>query len=318
MPTVENISTTYAGEFAGKYIGAGLLAGNTLSQGVSVTIKPNIKYKEVFKRMDLDSLVTNASCDFNPTGSVTLTERVLEPKELEVPLELCKLTYKSDWEALSMGYSAHDNLPKNFTEYLIARVLEQVAGITEVSLWRGDGSNDGDFDGFATQIALDADLPAAQEITGTTVTAANVITELGKIVDAIPERLYGREDLYINVSQNIARAYIRALGGFGANGLGGSGTMAQGTQWYNGGDLAFDGVKIFVANGLASNTAIATVKDNLWFGTGLMSDHNEVSVLDMADKDLSKNVRFVMRYTAGTQYGVIEDIVTYGIVNAAN
>ena len=38
----------------------------------------------------------------------------------------------------------------------------------------------------------------------------------------------------------------------------------------------------------------------------------------MADLDGSQNVRFVMRYTAGAQYGVIEDIVTYGITNAAN
>ena len=82
--------------------------------------------------------------------------------------------------------------------------------------------------------------------------------------------------------------------------------------------MAFDGVKVFVANGLADNTAIATTKDNLYFGTGLLSDHNEVKLLDMAELDGSKNVRMVMRYTAGVQYGVVEDIVTYGIANAAN
>ena len=46
-----------------------------------------------------------------------------------------------------------------------------------------------------------------------------LLTELGKIVDAIPSALYGREDLYIYVSQNIARAYVSALGGFGAKGI---------------------------------------------------------------------------------------------------
>jgi len=34
------ITTTYAGEFAGKYIAAALLSGNTLSQG-AIEIKPN-------------------------------------------------------------------------------------------------------------------------------------------------------------------------------------------------------------------------------------------------------------------------------------
>jgi hypothetical protein len=169
-----------------------------------------------------------------------------------------------------------------------------------------------------TQVALDAALPAAQEIAGTTVTAANVITELGSIVDAIPSAVYGKDDLHIYVSQNIARAYVRALGGFGASGLGANGTNNMGTQWYNNGSLSFDGVKIFVANGLADNTALAAEKSNLFFGCSLLSDTQEVRVIDMADIDGSQNVRMIMRMAAGAQYANVEDLVTYGIVNAAN
>jgi hypothetical protein len=124
--------------------------------------------------------------------------------------------------------------------------------------------------------------------------------------------------LNIYVSQNIARAYVRALGGFGTSGLGAKVQTAMGTQWWNNGSLTFDGVKIFVANGLAANTAIAAEKSNLFFGTGLLSDHNEVKVIDMADIDGSQNVRVVMRFTAGVQYGIVSDIVTYGITNSAN
>ena len=120
------------------------------------------------------------------------------------------------------------------------------------------------------------------------------------------------------VSQNIARAYVRALGGFGASGLGAAGTNNQGTQWWNNGALSFDGVKMFVANGLNDNTAVIAEKSNLFFGTGLLADHNEVKVIDMGDIDGSSNVRVVMRFTAGVQYGNIEDIVTYGITNSAN
>ena len=68
-----------------------------------------------------------------------------------------------------------------------------------------------------------------------------------------------------------------------------------------------------MANGLASNKMIATTKDNLWFGTGLMSDSQEVRVLDMENLDGSQNVRVIMRFTAGVQYGIASDIVTYGI-----
>ena len=317
MATTTSITTTYAGEFAGEYIAAALLEGSTIANG-GITVKPNVKLKEVIKKVDTDDIVKDATCDFDPTSTITLTERILQPEEQQVNLQLCKKDFISDWEALSMGFSAHSDMPSKFSDFLIAHVAAKVAQRTENSIWAVDTSTNGQFDGLSTILAADAALPTANEVAGTTVNAGNVITELGKIVDAVPSALYGAEDLSIYVSQNIARAYVRALGGFGSSGLGAAGTNAMGTQWWNNGSLSFDGVKIFVANGLASDTAIAAEKSNLFFGTGLLSDHNEVKVIDMADLDGSQNVRVVMRFTAGVQYGIVDDIVTYGITNSAN
>ena len=317
MATTTSITTTYAGEFAGEYIAAALLEGSTIANG-GITVKPNVKLKEVIKKVGTDGIVKDATCDFDPTSTITLTERILQPEEQQVNLQLCKKDFISDWEALSMGFSAHSDMPSKFSDFLIAHVAAKVAQKTEQSIWDGNTSNNGQFDGLTKLVSLDAGLPAAQEVAGTTVDAGDVVTELGKIVDAIPSTLYGSEDLNIYVSQNIARAYVRALGGFGASGLGAAGTNSMGTQWFNNGSLSFDGVKIFVANGLAANTAIAAEKSNIFFGTGLLSDHNEVKVIDMAELDGSQNVRVVMRFTAGVQYGIIDDIVTYGITNSAN
>lgn len=322
MPTTttQNASVAYNGEFAGDYIAAGLLSAPTLEKG-GITIKPNVKYQHVIKTVSTDDIVKDASCDFTATSTITLDERTLTPEFQQVNLQLCKSDFQDDWEAISMGYSAHDSLPSSFSDFLIAHVAAKVAQRTETSIWQGSTATSGQFDGISTKIALDANLPTANEIAGTTVTAANVIDELGSIVDAIPSTIYGKEDLHIYVSQNIARAYIRSLGGFGsiASNAGANGVDNKGTLWYGmGQDLAFDGVKLFVANGLADNTAIAAEKSNLYFGTGLLSDTQEVKVLDMADLDGSQNVRVVMRFTAGVEYGIVDDIVTYGIANAAN
>ena len=311
------ITSSYAGEFAGKYIAAALLSADTLDGG-GITIKPNVKFKETMRTLSTTGLVKDAACDFSDATDVTLADRVLAPKELQVSLALCKKDFHDQWEAEQMGYGAFDELPASFSDYLIGYVADKVAQKTEQNIWRGVSTTSGEFDGLTTQIALDTALPAAQEIAGTSVDASNVIAQLGLIVDAIPSSVYGKEDLYIYVSQNIARAYVRALGGFGSTGLGANGVNNAGTTWYNGGDLAFDGVKLFVCSGLADNTAMAAQKSNLFFGTGLLSDHNEVKVLDMADLDGSQNVRFVMRFTAGVQYGFASDIVTYGITNAVN
>ena len=317
MATTTSITTSYAGEAAGQFISPALLSGSTIANG-GVTVKPNVKFKEVIKKLSTDAIVKDATCDFDATSTITMTERILQPEFQQVNLQLCKKDFINDWEAISMGYSAHHDLPPSFSDYLISYVAAKVADRTERSLWAGDTSNNGQFNGITSIVAADAALPAAQEIAGTTVNSGNVIAELGSIVDALPSTLYGEEDMFIYVSQNIARAYVRALGGLGASGLGAAGTNDQGTQWWNNGSLSFDGVKLFVANGLGDNDAIATTKSNLFFGTGLLADHNEVKVLDMADLDGSDNVRVVMRFTAGAQVGVIEDVVSYGIVNSAN
>ena len=307
MATSTNITTTYAGEFAGKYIAAALLSASTIENG-GLTIKPNVKYKEVMKKLSTDGIVADATCDFDPTSTITLTERILQPEEFQVNLQLCKKDFRSDWEAIQMGYSAFDNLPPSFQDFLIAHVAGKVAEKTEQTIWSGANATAGEFDGLVTLATADA---SVIDVVAGSVTAANVIAELGKIVDAIPSSIYGKEDLSLYVSQNIARAYVRALGGFGASGLGANGTNAMGTQWWNNESLTFDGVSLFVANGLADNTAMAAQKSNLFFGTGLLSDHNEVQVIDMGSIDGSQNVRVVMRFTSGVQYGIGSEIVLY-------
>lgn len=316
MATTTSITTTYSGEFAGKYIAAALLSAPTLEKG-GMVIHPNVKYKQVIQKVATDDIVKNATCDFTATSTITLTEKVLNPEEFQVNLQLCKKDFHNTWQSMEMGYGAFDVLPKSFADFLIAHVAEKVSAAMETTIWTGANATAGQFDGIATQIAADADLPSAQEVTGTTVNASNVIAELGKIVDALPARLYGKDDLTIYVANNIYRAYVRALGGFAASGVGANGYDNKGTNQVIDA-LYFDGVKIFLANGLASNTAIATLSSNLHFATGLLNDMNQVKVLDMADLDGSENVRVVMRFTADAKYGFAGDIVTYGITNSAN
>jgi hypothetical protein len=311
LSTTTSITTTYAGESAGKYIAAALLSAPTLEKG-GITIMPNVKFKQVIKRVATDNIIKNATCDFDPTSTITLTEKILQPESFQVNLQLCKTDFRSDWDAIQMGYSAFDVLPKSFADFLIAHAAEKVAAGMETSIWQGVDGTAGQFSGIMTQLDVDAALPAGQKIAGTTVTAANVITELGLMIDALPAALYGKEDLVLYVSSNIYRAYVRALGGFAAAGVGANGYDNKGTnQVLN--DIYFDGVRIFLADGLASNTALLAQTSNLYFATGLMNDMNEVRVIDMAENDGSQNVRVIMRFTADVKYGFASDVVSYGI-----
>lgn len=306
MATTTSITTTYAGEFAGEYISAALLSGVTIDNG-GITVKPNVKFKEVIKKVATDGIVKDGTCDFNDTSTITLTERIIEPETFQVNLELCKADFRSDWDAIQMGYSAFDNLPSSFADFLISHAQAKVAQKIEQNIWGGVNATEGEFDGIVTLAAADADVI---DVVGTSITAGNVIDELGKVVDAIPSELYGSEDLNLYVAQNVYRAYVRALGGFAANGVGANGVGGQGTNQALG-NLMFDGVNVFVANGLSNNYIVAAEKSNLYFGTGILNDTNEVKVLDMADLDGSQNVRVILRFTASVQYGIGSDIVLY-------
>ena len=307
------ITTTYAGEFAGKYLAAALLSAPTLEQG-GVSILPNVAYKQVMQKVATDNIVANATCDFTTSGTVTLTERVLTTEEFQVNIELCKLDLAQSWQSAEMGYSAFKTLPKSFADFLIAHVAAKVAAKIETTIWDGTNATAGEFDGFKTLMLADATvIDVTSPLTGAALDATTVIGEIGRLVDDIPASLYGNEGLRLYVSQKIAKLYVRALGGFGASGLGANGTNAQGTQWYTNGSLTYDGIPIFMANGLGADNMIATTVDNLYFGCGLLNDNSLVKTIDMADIDGSNNVRIILRYNAGIQYGIGSDIVLYGV-----
>jgi len=281
-----------------------------------VTIHPNVKYKEVIQRVAVDGIVQDASCDFTTSGSVALSEAVLVPKELQVNLQLCKQQFVQSWEALQLGYSAFDEIPKSFNDYLISYVGGIVAQATEQSIWTGSVSANGQFGGFLPQFSASIAAGGAGSVlpalTGSvpdsgSITAANVINKLNNVYSTIPNTVYGKEDLLIYASTNVAKAYQQALGGGAVGANGWNNQMNVGDKPFN-----FNGIEIVMCPGMGDNSVVAAQKSNLFFGTGLLSDYNEVKVIDMANIDGSQNYRIIMRYTGGTQIGVLSDVVYYG------
>jgi len=310
-PTIT--ATSYAGEAAAQYIAASLLSAKTLDNKY-VTIMPNVKYKEVIQKLAVDGIVQDGSCDFVTSGSVTISERVITPKELQVNLTLCKQNFVASWEALQLGFSAFDEIPKSFNDYLISYVGGVVAQATEQSIWTGSASTNGQFGGFGP--ALSSSIAAATGVISAksgsivisgSITSANVLSIMNSVVDTIPATVYGKEDLLLYVPTNVGKAYQQALAGGAVGANGWNNQMNVGDKPFN-----FNGIEIVMCPGMASSTVVAAQKSNMFFGTGLLSDYNEVKVLDMANIDGSQNYRIIMRYTAGTQIGVLSDVVYYG------
>ena len=296
MATTTSITTSYAGEKAAGFISASLLSAPTIDKG-GITIKPNVKYKQVMQKLAVGDIIADASCDFTATSSVTLTERYLQPKDFQVNLELCKKDFESDWLSIEQGFSSFDELPKSFANFLIGHVAGKVAAKIENNIWNGaDTSGSGEFDGLVNLMTADADVI---DVTGPATTASNIIAQLGAVIDSIPETIYGNEGLSIYISQADARSYVRAQAALGYKDLYHVGQT----------EMDFEGVKLFVANGLSAGVMVAGEKENLSFGCGLQNDQNLVKLIDLADIDGSQNVRIVMRYSAGVQYAIGSELV---------
>ena len=258
-------------------------------------------------------------CDFVTAGSTLSQNKYLSPKELQVNLSLCKQEFVDSWNALQLGYSAFDEIPRDFNDFLVSYVGGKVAEKTEQDIWSGVSTNNGEFGGFETILSASAATlltsavqPARTDGDGAVISgsvdSSNVLATLSAVYDTIPSAVYGKEDLVIYVGSKIARAYQSALSG--------NSTLSNNSynNQLNVGEKPsnFQGIEIVLCPGMSDDKIVAAQKSNLFFGTGLLSDHNEVRVLDMANLDGSQNYRVIMRYTAGTQIGIAQDIVYYG------
>jgi hypothetical protein len=296
MPTTTSLTTTYAGREAAGYIRAAFLSNESLA---AVTFKENIEYKQVVRRLVDNITFANATCDFTPTGTVTLTERILTLEKFQVHRQLCKKDFLNDWEAKS---EQDGFLHASLTDAIIANVMAGVAANNEVVMWQGVNATAGEYAGFETLFLADA--AVLDVATPEAITSANVIEEMARLVLTLPTRVRrATEKPVIAVSSNVAEAFRTAI-----LGLGGGSYLYQGETVKMTWQGQYD---IIECPGMSDDTMAMFQKSNLWFGTNLLDQWNTVAVLDMYDKDLSDNVRFAASFFAGVQYGFGDEIAFY-------
>jgi hypothetical protein len=294
-----NVTSNFAGKAAGFYISAALKEAKSLEY---LTLMENIKYKSNIQVMDASDMVRNADCNFTDHGTLALTEKVLEPKLLQINFQLCKKTLLESWEALQMRAGAGSPPPPSFDDYVISYLGETIANDTETAVWGGNDATNGSFTGFNTAavgrlIGAGATQVAA---TATPFAAGNIVANLDALVNAIPSAVYGREDLHIYMNTKTFRIYINQMSTLGyVNAYNMNGEY----------EAVFNGIKIAVCPGMLDDELVACQKGQLFFGTDLLSDQTRISLMDMTPLDGSDNMRIVARYSAGTQSGIAADIV---------
>jgi len=310
LGTTHNITTSYSGKASSGILSAALLSGKSLDSG-KIEIKDNIQFKEVIQVLSSDAnLIKPGTCDFDASGTLTTTEIILEPKEIQVNLEVCAKNYRSGWESLQMkGISS--TMPQTLGQFILEHVVEKTAASVETAIWSGTTAGNLPFDGFEVLAAANGDVV---DVAKAAITAVNVTTELGKVVDAIPSTVYGAEDLSLYLSTSVYQSFVRSLGGFGAvNGSNAtSGVDDKMSQWYkNQQELYFDGIPVVLCPGMTSGDMFASKKSNLIFGSSLYNELNQASIIDLGPINGSQNSRVILRGSAGVALGIGSEIVYY-------
>lgn len=298
-----NVTSNYSGGVFGQYISAALKEAKSLE---GLTVLENIKLKQSIRKMAGSSLVADATCDFANAGTLALTEAVLEPKNLQINVDLCKKTLLSGWEAEEMKAGAFNRTAPTFDQYVLAYFGELIADSVENSIWSGADATAGEFEGFLTAttgaFAVNGNVVQTDNDggAGTVYTAANIIANLQTLVAGIPANVYGRDDLRIYMNMKTYRFYISAIS-----------TLGYVNAYNMNGDYVpvFEGITIQPCPGMPDNQLVAAETSNLFYGTDLLSDDTNIKMLDMTSLDGSDNMRVVAKFSGGVQIGIGADAV---------
>lgn len=307
-----NITTNYIGTFFSEPFTSELFKTDSLTK---VRVLPNIKSgKAYIPRVEVSNVLKNRACDFSASGTIALTEKYIEARLLAINLEMCIPELEVTWQSEFMRAGANNSdVPQTLEQFILKTTLNRTAMQIEQNFWAGveditvNGAADA-FDGIYTLLLADG----GADVAGTTASSSTIVTELGKITafaagDADTQGMYVKTDgaggmnAKLYVSLNMYAAYKQALW---------TGVYTYGTSTTPG-TYFFQGYEVVPCSGLPANKAIMASPENLVLAVDLLSDMNELRLIDLRNTTGSDSVRIVGNITAGANYGIRSEIVLY-------
>jgi len=286
---------TYAGEAARPYVAAAVLSADTIANGY-ISVLENVHSKAVLRKFT-GATIIGATCTFTDQNSLTLGEAVLEATALQVNEQVCNKDLRATWESAQMrGQSSA--APADFTSYVAQYVAAKVAEGIEYNLWQGNFDSNGSgaggaaytsFDGICEKLKDGYNAGTMQQLAGPT-TTANILTRLADLTAEAPSAIAGDPNAKIFMSRASAQLYYQALAG------------TYQLQFLNDGLVSrYAGYDIITPGGMPNDAFILSRGENLYFGTDLLTDHIQASVLDLTGVTGDDVTRVIMKFSGGTQ-----------------
>jgi hypothetical protein len=253
--------------------------------------------------LDLTDPLQAEGCDFDASGTLTLAQKTLTVCPLKVNLEICTVPFESNYlgETLRAGSNSPE-LPATVEQYTTQLIMENISAQLESLIWSGDtgASPAGLCDGFLT--LFDAD-EAIVTVDNDTLSSSNIIAEMALVYNAIPATVFKKKTkgtLRWFISVAAEKFFKQAIAAASAE-----------TYYVKDTELVYLGIPLVVSEGMPDNIMVVADSENLWYGTDLISDFEDIKIINMYPTTGAKNIRFVAAMKFGVQYGVSEEIVYY-------
>lgn len=296
-------NTTFYGTDLSGFYSAALLTGKSKE---AFKLIPNVKSKVKLGELSIGNILGAADCSFSSTGEGVLAQKTFIVEPIKINLEYCQRTFETDYLSalLKAGSNNDEIMPKSVEDYLLGQVALKVSADTEKLVWQGNTATASYplslIDGLEKQLANDG-TSIKVSATASALSAANIIGELTRVYNAIPDAILLEGDVTIFVSTSAYRLYRQALAT--------SSVEVNFMQSYS--ELHFLDIKLSVAPGISTKTMVAARTSNLLLLTDLMSDFEDVQILPQKSVTGVPVVRMLGEFKFGVGYIFGSEVVLY-------
>ena len=295
-------NTTFYGKDAEGFFKKVLTTGLAKNE---LTLIPNVKSKIKLAYSDLGNILQADDCSFSATGEGTLNQKTMEVCDLKVNLEYCATTFEANYLSLQLraGSNNDEVMPASYADFVVNYVAEKVAADLEITMFKGDTGTASYplnlCDGLIKQLQNDGTVIDVSA-TASTITSANVVGELNRLLDAVPADVRNQANFKIFVSQEIAFTYKQAQ------------AITQGGLFLVGDkELNYLGYRLIPTSGLTAKQMVAFNADKVFFLTDLVSDWDDIIIIPQRQISGARTERFATSLKFGVNYLYGGEIVLY-------
>lgn len=251
------------------------LFGGRLIENGKIDVITGVKESTMLNLLNFENTLLQPDgrdCAWTPEQVFKLSEKEVKIKTYKINLEQCidDLERKRINVMLKPG-AKNTELPEALEDATMQMLAAELSSEIETKIFNGDSTaNPNDFDGAITVLKASSE---AMKIAGSVLTKANVLGEVEKVYDAIPENVLVKglenDTIKVFVAYETLQRIKMALATISNQ------VVATAFKLENE-SLSYLGVEIVPAKGLDDTTMIAADTSNFVLATDLLTDTEEI------------------------------------------